>query len=74
MKKLNYKTRYFKDFFRALKDYSVTFDLYPDQLTAHAESPKGIQEVIEIFKTLKMPLTYQIEGGGKTLTIFNPTL
>ena len=74
MKTLRYQTAYLKSFLMELTKYAVTIDRQKDCIVITAQNTETIHDVIDVFKVVSPPLTYQIEGKGLRLTIFNPTV
>ena len=74
MKALRYNAAYLKSFLMELTKYKVNVDRQKDCIVITAQNTEIIHDVIDVFEVVSPPLTYQIEGKGLRLTIFNPTV
>jgi hypothetical protein len=72
MKKLKYKTEYLKRFLLELTKYDAEVSKQLDSITIKASSKQVIYDIQDLLELLNMPLTYQVEGIGDILTVFDP--
>lgn len=73
MRKLNYKTKYMQDCVSALMVFKCSLIQNEADMTVTGDK-EVINDVIKKLKALNLPLTFQTEGAGNILVLFDPRL